>query len=66
MMVAVLCPEGLLAAAICQRVDASMLEGCASFYLLSERQAEAGWLTRVLKRCLGHTGGKEVSTPHLS
>ena len=64
-MVAVLCPEGLLAAAIYQRVDASILEGYASLYLLSERQVEAGWLTRVLKRFLRNTRGKEVSTPHL-
>ena len=66
MMVAVLCPEALLAAAIYQRVDASILEGYASFHLLSERQAEPGWLTRVLNRFLGYTGGKKVSTPHLS
>ena len=65
MTVAVLCPEGLLAAAIYQRVDASILEGYASLYLLSESQVEAGWLTRVLKRFLGYTGGNEVSTPPL-
>jgi len=66
MMVAVLCPEGLFAAAIYQRIDASILEGNASLYLLSERQADPGWLTRVLKRFLGKTGGKEVSSSHLS
>jgi len=66
MMVAVLCPEGLLAAAIYQRIDASILEGYASLYLVSERQACPGWLTRVLKRFLGKTGGKVVSSPHLS
>ena len=64
-MVAVLCPEGLLAAAIYQRIDASILEGYASLYLLSERQAQAGWLTRLLKGFLGNTRGKEVSTPPL-
>ena len=64
-MVAVLCPEGLLAAAIYQRIDASILEGYASLYLLSERQAQAGWLTRLLKGFIGNTRGKEVSTPHL-
>ena len=64
MMVAVLCPEGLLAAAIYQHIDASILEGYASLYLLSERPADPGWLTRVLMRFLGKTEGKVVSSLH--
>ena len=58
--------EGLLLAAIYQRIDARILEGYAFLSLLSERQADAEWRTRVLKQFLGDTRGKEVSTPHLS
>ena len=66
MMVAVLCPEGLLAAAIYQHIDASILEGYASLYLLSERPADPGWLTRILMRFLGKTERRDVSSPYPS
>jgi len=63
----VLCPEGLLAAAIYQRIDASILEGYASLYLPSQTQADPGWFTRVLKGYLGKlkAEGKTVSSPQL-
>jgi hypothetical protein len=56
MIIATLCPEGLLAAAIHQHIDASMLEAYASVYLPSRTQANPGWLTRVLKRRLVNRG----------
>ena len=62
MVVAVLCPEGLLASAIYQRIDASILEGYAPLYLQAETRADTGWLTQVLKRFLGKAGRNEVSS----
>ena len=57
-----LCPEGLLIAAIFQRIDASILEVYAPLYLQSQTRADPGWFTQVLKRHLfGKAGDKTVS-----
>lgn len=64
-VIAMLCPEGLLVAAICQHIDASMLEIRAPLYIPPEEkaaQANPGWFTRVLKRYLRE---KSVSSPIL-
>ena len=67
-IIAMLCPEGLLVAAICQHIDASTLEVNASLCIPSQvkdekaEKAGSGWFTRVLKRYLRD---KHVSPPIL-
>ena len=64
-IIAMLCPEGLLVAAIYQHIDASVLEIYAPLYIPSEKEAERanpGWFTRVLKR---YIRDKTVSSPIL-
>ena len=60
-----LCPEWLLAVAIYQRIDASILEVYAPLYLRSQTPADPGWFTRMLKRYLGKARDKTVSSPSL-